>query len=574
MTPYYQDNHITLYQGDALTVLRQMPGESVQCVVTSPPYWGLRSYGTSPVVWEQHTHGSDSANPSICRACVCGKSEHVWGEEEMVSTGRRDTGREFFPGHTGNYKDTGPHSAEASQGHYCHHCNAWRGHLGLEPTIEMFIAHLVEIFDEVRRVLRGDGTCWVNIGDSYSGNASSGGPEGQRLESTMFRIKGVPTKKSPGLKPKDLCLIPARLAIALQEAGWYVRSDIIWAKKSPMPESATDRPTNAYEHVFLLSKSARYFYDQDAVREESTASEESIKRYTYGRYEGSGNAARFERTGKPDFLTRQGNNYGELVAEVAAASKEQVLLLQTPIETPDDGSRYTSEQGRSSHRQQHSSSLPELQQQQERQNPPPSMRNQRNVWHLGPEPLAGDMAGKHYAAFPAEIPRRAILAGTSERGACSECGKAWGRVVEKTGTGRVYERGQCLSDHRGMESPQHSGSRSGALSVQITTTGWRPGCSCYDAALDTHPANIVIRELPRTWEAWSALLEDVMTKADTVPCVVLDIFAGVLTTLLVASQLGRRGIGIELSGEYARVGVARVVGDAPLFHQTQPPHIT
>jgi DNA modification methylase len=143
------------------------------------------------------------------------------------------------------------------------------GAIGLESTPEEYVFKMVEVFREVRRVLRDDGTVWLNMGDSY---ASQGGPLTYDFNSIMGGKPEVQdyqvTRKAPaGLKPKDLVGIPWRLAFALQADGWYLRSDIIWAKPNPMPESVTDRPTKAHEYVFLLTKSARYFYDQEAVRE-------------------------------------------------------------------------------------------------------------------------------------------------------------------------------------------------------------------------------------------------------------------------------------------------------------------
>ena len=145
-------------------------------------------------------------------------------------------------------------------------CN---GQLGLEPTPEEYVANLVAVFAEVKRVLRDDGTLWLVLGDSYAGSHGTGGGSGDKqwtnLGSRMDNRPEVPQ----ALKPKDLIGIPWRVAFALQADGWYLRSDIIWAKPNPMPESVTDRPTSAHEHIFLLAKSRKYYYDQDAVREEA-----------------------------------------------------------------------------------------------------------------------------------------------------------------------------------------------------------------------------------------------------------------------------------------------------------------
>ncbi len=140
------------------------------------------------------------------------------------------------------------------------------GQIGLEETPEAYIARLVEVFREVRRVLKDDGTLWVNIGDSYAGNANSGGSNANE-GGPAVRIAGLKPKRGEGVKQKDLLGIPWMLAFALRADGWYLRSEIIWHKPNPMPESVKDRPTKAHEQIFLLSKSPKYFYDADAVRE-------------------------------------------------------------------------------------------------------------------------------------------------------------------------------------------------------------------------------------------------------------------------------------------------------------------
>ena len=177
-----------LLQGDNRQVLRTLPDQSVHCIVTSPPYFGLRDYGVD-------------------------------------------------------------------------------GQIGLEETPAAYVAELVTVFRECWRVLRDYGTLWLNLGDSYTGSASTGGA-GKETEYTGKRV--LPNKSGVGLKPKDLIGIPWRVAFALQDDGWYLRSDIIWHKPNPMPESVTDRPTKAHEYIFLLTKSQRYYYDADAVKEKAT----------------------------------------------------------------------------------------------------------------------------------------------------------------------------------------------------------------------------------------------------------------------------------------------------------------
>lgn len=225
----------TIYQGDCKDVLPTLPANSIQCVITSPPYWGLRDYSTEQQVW-----GGDA------------DCEHVWGEEKQIAVGRNDHGTGCISSHLGPNKDGLPGgtpvpNTPASTGTFCQLCGAWRGSLGLEPTVELYVEHLVEIFREVRRVLRDDGVCWLNLGDSFSN--------------------------------KQLQGIPWRVAFALQADSWYLRSDCIWSKPNCMPESVTDRPTKSHEYVFLLSKSGRYFYDADAIREPYHPN--SLSRYSY-----------------------------------------------------------------------------------------------------------------------------------------------------------------------------------------------------------------------------------------------------------------------------------------------------
>jgi len=142
------------------------------------------------------------------------------------------------------------------------------GQLGLEKTPEEYVAKMVEVFREVKRVLRDEGTLWLNLGDCYNGSGGAGGDYNKGgLKEGQPKYPG---RKIAGLKPKDLVGIPWRVAFALQADGWYLRSDIIWHKPNPMPESVTDRPTKSHEYIFLLSKSAKYYFDQEAVKEEAT----------------------------------------------------------------------------------------------------------------------------------------------------------------------------------------------------------------------------------------------------------------------------------------------------------------
>ena len=188
MNPYFSNNQIDIFCGDSLAVLKTLPGESVQTVVTSPPYWGLRDY-------------------------------------------------------------------------------AVEGQIGLEKTPVEYVEKMVEVFEEIKRILKADGTVWLNLGDSYCSGSQSGGGDPtvgiRNLGGSRQPFMGVPL----GFKPKDLLGMPWRMALTLQADGWFLRSDIIWSKPNPMPESVQDRPTRAHEYIFLFSKSAKYFYDSMAIRE-------------------------------------------------------------------------------------------------------------------------------------------------------------------------------------------------------------------------------------------------------------------------------------------------------------------
>jgi hypothetical protein len=203
-----------IHVGDCRDILRTLPAESVQCCVTSPPYYGLRDYGVD-------------------------------------------------------------------------------GQIGLEETPEQFIAQLVDVFREVRHVLRDDGTLWLNIGDSYANDGKWGGHTGGKHVAALHCSPIGRNKRYTGLKPKDLIGIPWMLAFALRADGWYLRQDIIWHKPNPMPESVKDRCTKAHEYLFLLTKSARYYFDADAIAEKSSGFDQG------SRYSGRGQCEHGRKRGTP-----------------------------------------------------------------------------------------------------------------------------------------------------------------------------------------------------------------------------------------------------------------------------------
>ncbi|HBF32675.1 site-specific DNA-methyltransferase [Rhizobium sp.] len=223
----FLDGRVTLYPGDCIDVLRGLPENSVDCVVTSPPYWGLRDYGTA--TWEGGDPSCDHSPP-------------------------KDGGS------TGNKGNVQTHAGRFA-GAFCHKCGAARfdRQIGLEPTLAEHLAVMVAVFEEVRRVLKPTGTCWINYGDCYAtapNGRSASDTKTAGNDDRTFRDKPFSTIGG-GIKSKDLCMIPNRLAIALQDAGWWVRSEIIWGKTNPMPDSSgAYRPSSAHEKIFMLTKTA------------------------------------------------------------------------------------------------------------------------------------------------------------------------------------------------------------------------------------------------------------------------------------------------------------------------------
>jgi len=348
--------------GDCREQMRTLPEKSVQCVVTSPPYFGLRNYGVE-------------------------------------------------------------------------------GQLGLEPTPAEFVAAMVEVFAEVWRVLRDDGVCFVNLGDSYSTsfftrqgkprNVAQGrvnydqvGEQYEGKEWGAARYAEDDFAFQPGdlgsLKPKDLMGMPWRVAFALQEAGWYLRQDIIWAKPNPMPESVRDRCCKAHEYIFVLTKSERYFWDGLAIA----------------------------TPGKGHIAGNKNHKYADAYA------------------TGEGGETHRTKAG-----------LKEMAGQQA------ATSNRRSVWTISTQ----SYKGAHFATFPERIPELCIKAATSEKGCCSTCGKCWRRVTEKVRRpSRPGNNSKVYADPEGSPYEQHSGTIVGNRDPQrhvteTVTTGWEPSCKC-DAA--------------------------------------------------------------------------------------------
>lgn len=535
-----------IVQGHVLDELRKIPDGSVQTCITSPPYWSLRAYKTEPQIW--------GGQPDC---------QHEWGDD-MPGKHRDNQHVSEAPGaRGGGLKASAANHSTAGSGSFCRLCGAWRGEHGLEPTIELYIAHEVEIFREVRRVLRPDGTCWVDLGDSFWGPQGRG--KGKRNEHGQ-KIKQTGPRNVDGLKPKDLCGIPWRVALALQqpwrtcltcqnefhgsqwgivydrrmtphfvcpeclavrpnrisEPGWWLRTDIIWFKKNPMPESVSGwqweqhetlqwpdgspfkkikdrdrpkevewrdcpgcpkcspndglvllkgawRPTRSHEYIFFLTKSETYFCDADAVKE-------PVAESTIGR-------------GPVDFGGEKGRNYNPAKGDPNyRAGSEQWGRTFDYRESCANG------------------------------------RNLRSVWEMATQAFKG----AHFATFPEDLVKRCLLAGTSHK-VCEICAAPWVRVVEKALTvhdGKTeskYPKGTTAN--RLALLHQAARERGEEYSSAKTTLGFRPSCNC--------------------------------EQKGTGRAIVLDPFGGSGTTGKVATQLGRDFILIELKPEYVAMALKR-----------------
>lgn len=414
-----------ILHGNCITVLDDMRRQGIRAhvCVTSPPYWSLRDYGVTPTIW-----GGDPA-------CT-----HEWesaGSKEGYTSKKKWQHSDSTPDAPVSRENNPEGWNQIEQGKFCaFNCGAWLGCLGLEPTPELYVEHIVMVFDAVWHVLRDDGTLWLNLGDCYAtnnGSTNQGPQTGLLAASNACAPRSKPRERHQetdglvprtskigtpsGLKAKDLVGIPWMVAFALRARGWYLRMDNIWAKTNPMPESTRDRSTKSHEYVFHLSKSEHYFYDAVAVREGST--------------------------NKPS------GNKTRVIANASERSRLNTHIGSSIPYTPTGG------------------------------------RNRRSVWTLSTRPFPG----AHFATFPPRLVEPCILAGSSEHGCCSICGAPFERVVAKgeplreqqlvagaDANGEYDGQATKVYEGTGAQNPSDVKRRILAGMRERITTGWTPTC--------------------------------------------------------------------------------------------------
>ena len=539
--------------GDCRDVLKTLPDKYFQTCVTSPPYYGLRDYGTATWVGGSENCSHEGAS--------------LGNNRNFIDEGGR-----------------GSNKASLSTGD-CIKCGAKRvdSQIGLEETPEQFVESLVNVFREVKRVLKDDGTLWLNLGDSYS--------SGSRTSTTNQTVRGNTdygvTRPPPivGIKPKDLIGIPWRVAFALQADGWYLRQDIIWHKPNPMPESVQDRCTKAHEYIFLLSKSPYYYYDNVAIKEE--AQDWGTRDRTNGKYHNEGTGLNphtgleksYETKNKRSVWTNENSKFEDNLEEKKYRQgmhklrgekivvtrpnlpkkkdfisflknrtnvnflSEHIDVKKTTIEhwfrsdsgfsyptrddwikifdyVNDDSKEFEDMNNRLTYEEYH---LDEV--------ITGDKKNKRSVWTVNTKPYKG----AHFAVFPTDLIEPCVLAGSSEK-ICSGCGKAYRREMVTTDVPDRTVRDHMVGVIPKRDKPTRMNSKN-MLSLTKEDKGFVKQCDC-----DTDK-----------------------TEQDRV----LDPFGGSGTTALVADRHNRDATVIELNESYIEIARNRLEGDSPLFAKVE-----
>lgn len=544
-----------IINGDAQTVLKRMDDECIHMAVTSSPYYGLRSYGTEPVVWDGDPNCQHEwiSKPTIRKGSTNGRELSTLvsaGSEKTLATGNSNT-----IGKTKQFR------SDASN--FCSKCGAWKGELGQEPTPELFVKHLTTIFHELKRVLRNDGIFWMNIGDSYSGSHGNGYK--QSLQTTNgayssdknYDLAKQNNRNDGNCKPKDLIGIPWMLAFSMRadgaaspqtmytvekikssllqdydtwndvpkhtkrtiedldeewlkasKGGWYLRADIPWVKRSAMPSSVTDRPGSSIEHVFLFSKSQKYYYDHIATMQLSSESYNKDKRPRGVIRQKVNENTKYDRN-NPQYAKFEtiADGLVALVPKQDGTGNNTYTGFNDRYEPNGLGLRYMRDSDF-------------------------FFKTWQGLLHNEDgEPMAlvvnpKGYKGAHFAAFPIRLVEPLILAGTSEKGVCPKCGAPWVRITKKESyitrptIGNDNQKGKLnIGISQGLERT------GGHVACNVETIDWKPTCTC---------------------------------NLDPIPATVLDPFSGSSATGVACKLHNRNYIGIELNPEYVKLGEQRI----------------
>jgi len=423
--------------GDTLKTLKTLPTESIDTIITSPPYWGLRDYGEEAnVIW--------GGNPDC---------KHKWMDKSYKR--RSSDGSQLCKNRWNKKSFEALRRDKRSRSWFCKKCGAWYGQLGLEPTLDLFIEHLLQITKELHRTLKPTGIMFWNHGDCYSAQRWTGSGKGQPMNKFKDGYRDINPPKNSGLDDKTLVLQNYRLILKMvYKQKWYLRNTIIWHKPNHMPSSVKDRFANSYESVFMLVKEKKYWFDLDAVR--VAHKEISIKR------------AKYERTRK----TSKGAK-----SELYAGLPANKVRLGIGGKNPGD------------------------------------------VWKIPTQPFPD----AHFATFPEKLIEPMIKSSCPAE-ICLKCGRARVRIIDNLNKGKHKGIGATSGQYI---KKRQSGERKGDNTVKYAgkTIGWTK-CDCKDPEYEAG--------------------------------IVLDPFMGSGTTALVAQNLGRNYLGIEINPEYIKIAEKRL----------------
>lgn len=411
----------------------ELADRSVHVICCSPPYFGLRAYsGDQGIEWPTMEYSPMPGLPPLrIQGCEPG-CVHEWVDGKTI----RQSGGKNNRTLTGGADWQNQTHFTTTQGAYCIHCGGWRGALGLEPSPAAYVGHLILCLRAWHRILRDDGTCWVNLGDSYagSGGAHADHHKNKGISQSAERDGAYHHMPRGSIPAKNLIGVPWRFAFAAQADGWYLRSAMPWIKRNGMPESVTDRPAQVVESIFLLTKSEDYYFDMQAVSQ-PTAQPERI-----GKIEQAFSTSNGDITGRGDI--------GRSVERTATRNfRSSDLFFKTwqGLLTSDDG-----------------------------------------------DPLAMvvnpvGFSGAHFACFPELVPEIAIKAGSSQYGCCAKCQAPWERTTEHTdqidesAKGSRFDKGKTAVNGNGR-------TQEGERYVKVST-GWAPACQC--ACDDVTPCTVL-----------------------------------------------------------------------------------